>query len=238
MLTPSIDPPRAGSVRSYYHVTLPPSSQGCSSSETIVASKRAAGATASLQKGRCGWVPAGDGEYTRYHDEEWGRPVKDDRHLFEMLTLEGAQAGLSWSTILRKRAAYRKAFANFVPAKVARFDGRRRAALLRDPGIVRNRLKIDSTVTNARAFLAVQKEFGSFSTYLWDWVGGHPILNGWQTRGQVPAHSELSDRISGDLKERGFRFVGSTIIYAYLQAVGVVNDHTRCCYLYSPKSGR
>jgi DNA-3-methyladenine glycosylase I len=158
--------------------------------------------------------------------------VRDDRQLFEMLTLEGAQAGLSWSTILRKRAAYRKAFAGFDPAKVARFDARRRAALLRDPGIVRNRLKIDSTVTNARAFLTVQEEFGSFSRYLWDWVGDCPVINGWRTRSQVPARSELSDRISRDLKKRGFRFVGSTIIYAYLQAVGLVNDHTAGCYLY------
>jgi DNA-3-methyladenine glycosylase I len=181
---------------------------------------------------RCAWVPAGDEEYTRYHDEEWGRPVREDRHLFEMLTLEGAQAGLSWSTILRKREGYRKAFADFDAARVARFDGRRRAALLRDPGIVRNRLKIDSTVTNARAFLALQKEFGSFSRYLWDWVQGRPVLSGWRSREQVPARSELSDRISRDLKKRGFRFVGSTIIYAYLQAVGVVNDHTADCYLY------
>ena len=197
-----------------------------------MASKRAAGAGLPIERLRCGWVPAGDVEYTRYHDEEWGRPVHDDRRLFEMLTLEGAQAGVSWSTILRKRAAYRKAFAGFDPAKVARFDARRRAALLRDPGIVRNRLKIDSTVSNARAFLALQKEFGSFSRYLWDWVGGHPVRNGWRTRAQVPASSELSDRISKDLKKRGFRFVGSTIIYAYLQAVGVVNDHTAGCYLY------
>jgi DNA-3-methyladenine glycosylase I len=203
-----------------------------------LASKRATGAAPPVEKSRCGWVPAGDDEYIRYHDEEWGRPVHDDRHLFEMLTLEGAQAGLSWSTILRKRAAYRKAFAGFVPAKVARFDARRRAALLRDAGIVRNRLKIDSTVSNARAFLAVQKEFGSFSAYLWNWVDGHPVLNGWQTRSQVPAHSELSDRISRDLKKRGFRFVGSTIIYAYLQAVGVVNDHTKGCYLYLAKVAR
>ena len=187
-----------------------------------------------MEKARCGWVPAGDEEYTRYHDEEWGRPVRDDRHLFEMLTLEGAQAGLSWSTILRKRAAYRKAFAGFDPAKVARFDARRRAALLRDPGIVRNRLKIDSTVSNARAFLAVQKESGSFSRYLWDWVGGESVINGWQSRGQVPVSTDLSERISRDLKKRGFRFVGSTIIYAYLQAVGVVNDHTAGCYLYQP----
>lgn len=187
------------------------------------------------KKSRCGWVPAGDEDYTRYHDEEWGRAVHDDRHLFEMLTLEGAQAGLSWSTILRKRAAYRTAFANFDPAKVARFDAHRRAALLQDPGIVRNRLKIDSTVTNAQAFLAIQQQFGSFSRYLWDWVGGRPVINGWRRRSQVPASTELSDRISRDLKKRGFRFVGTTIIYAYLQAVGVVNDHTAGCYLHRPR---
>ena len=204
-------------------------------SEEFVASKRVAGASPLIERARCGWVPAGDEEYTRYHDEEWGRPVRDDRQLFEMLTLEGAQAGLSWSTILRKRAAYRKAFAGFDPAKVARFDARRRAALSRDPGIVRNRLKIDSAVTNAQAFLAVQKEFGSFSRYLWDWVDGQPVLNGWHDRAQVPARSDLSDRISRDLKKRGFRFVGSTIVYAYLQAVGVVNDHTAGCYLYQPR---
>jgi DNA-3-methyladenine glycosylase I len=204
-------------------------------SETAVAPKRAASSRPSIKKTRCGWVPAGDEQYTRYHDEEWGRPVHEDRHLFEMLTLEGAQAGLSWSTILRKRAAYRKAFADFDPAKVARFDARRRAALLQDPGIVRNRLKIDSTVSNAQAFLAVQREFGSFGRYLWDWVGGHPVLNGWGSRGQVPAQTELSERISRDLKKRGFRFVGSTIIYAYLQAVGVVNDHTAGCYLYQAR---
>jgi DNA-3-methyladenine glycosylase I len=188
------------------------------------------------ERNRCAWVPAGDEEYTRYHDEEWGRPVHDDRHLFEILTLEGAQAGLSWSTILRKRQAYRNAFANFDPARVARFDGRRRAVLLRDAGIVRNRLKIDSTVSNAKAFLALQREFGSFSRYLWEWVGGRPVLNGWQRRDQIPAHSELSDRISRDLKKRGFRFVGSTIIYAYLQAVGLVNDHTADCYLYRART--
>ena len=199
-----------------------------------MASKRATRPSLPIEKIRCGWVPAGDEDYARYHDEEWGRPVRDDRHLFEMLTLEGAQAGLSWSTILRKRAAYRKAFADFDPAKVARFDARRRAALLQDPGIVRNRLKIESTVSNARAFLSLQKEFGSFSRYLWDWVGGQPVRNGWK-RGQVPASSELSDRISRDLKKRGFRFVGSTIVYAYLQAVGVVNDHTAGCYLYQPR---
>ena len=203
--------------------------------EKFVASKRAASPSLPIERTRCGWVPAGDVEYTRYHDEEWGRPVHHDRHLFEMLTLEGAQAGLSWSTILRKRAAYRKAFAGFDPAKVARFDARKRAALLKDAGIVRNRLKLDSTVSNARAFLALQKEFGSFSRYLWDWVGGEPVRNGWRARSQVPASTDLSDRISRDLKKRGFRFVGSTIIYAYLQAVGVVNDHTAGCYLFKAR---
>jgi len=166
----------------------------------------------------------------RYHDEEWGRPVHDDRRLFEMLTLEGAQAGLSWSTILRKRGGYARAFANFDASRVARFDARRRAALLRDPGIVRNRLKIHSTVTNARAFLAIQREFGSFDRYLWSFVGGKPRVKRRRGRG-LPARSPLSDRISRDLMRRGFRFVGTTIIYAYLQAVGVVDDHARDCFL-------
>ena len=186
-----------------------------------------------MQRSRCHWC-GDDPLYQAYHDEEWGVPEHEDRRLFEFLILEGAQAGLSWITILRKREAYRRAFAGFDPAKVARLDARRRAALLQDPGIVRNRLKIESTVSNAQAFLALQEEFGSFSRYLWNWVGGHPVLNGWK-RGQVPASSELSDRISRDLKKRGFRFVGSTIIYAYLQAVGVVNDHTAGCYLYQPR---
>jgi DNA-3-methyladenine glycosylase I len=200
-----------------------------------VPAKRSANARLPIDRPRCAWVPAGDEDYARYHDEEWGRPVTDDLRLFEMLTLEGAQAGLSWATILRKRAAYRQAFAGFQPARVARFDARRRAALLQDAGIVRNRLKIESTVTNARAFLAIQREFGSFSRYLWDWVDGAPIRNGWRNRSQVPARSELSDRISRDLKKRGFRFVGSTIIYAYLQAVGVVDDHTAGCHLFQSR---
>ena len=191
-----------------------------------------------VERARCAWVPRGDEDYIRYHDEEWGRPVHDDRRLFEMLTLEGAQAGLSWSTILRKRRAYRKAFAGFDPVRVARFDGRRRAALLRDPGIVRNRLKIGSTVSNAQDFLALQRDFGSISRNLWEWVDDRPVLNGWRRRDQIPARSELSDRISRDLKQRGFRFVGSTIIYAYLQAVGVVNDHTADCYLYRARASR
>lgn len=178
---------------------------------------------------RCRWAPLDDPLYLRYHDREWGRAMHDDRLLFEMLILEGAQAGLSWSTVLHKRAGYRRAFANFDVVKVARFDARRRAVLRRDPGIVRNRLKIDSTVTNARAFIKVQKEFGSFDHYLWSFVGGRALVNR-PLPGTVPARTPLSDHISKELLERGFRFVGSTIIYAYLQAVGVVNDHTRDCF--------
>jgi DNA-3-methyladenine glycosylase I len=177
---------------------------------------------------RCRWAESADPGYVRYHDEEWGRPVHDDRLLFEMLILEGAQAGLSWSTILRKRAGYRRAFANFDPRRVARFDARRRAALRRDPGIVRNRLKIEATVTNAAAFMAVQREFGSFDRYLWSFVDGRPVLR--RGRTAVPARTALSDAVSKDLIRRGFRFVGSTIIYAYLQAVGVVNDHAPDCF--------
>jgi DNA-3-methyladenine glycosylase I len=184
-----------------------------------------------LEKTRCGWVNLQNPEYIRYHDKEWGRPVHDDRLLFEMLILEGAQAGLSWSTILRKRANYQAAFAGFDPKKVARFDAKKRAALMKDEGIVRNRLKIESAVSNAQAFLSVQKEHGSFDRYLWSFVSGRPVVNGPRSLKEVPARTELSDRISKDLKKRGFRFVGSTIIYAYLQAVGVVNDHTRDCFL-------
>ena len=160
--------------------------------------------------------------------------MHDDRLLFEMLTLEGAQAGLSWSTILRKRAGYRRAFAGFEPRKVARFDARRRAALQRDAGIVRNRLKIESTVSNARAFLAVQREFGSFDRYLWSYVAGKPIVRRPRS-GAVPARTPLSDAVSRDLVKRGFRFVGTTIVYAFLQAVGVVNDHARDCFRCPPR---
>jgi DNA-3-methyladenine glycosylase I len=183
------------------------------------------------RKKRCAWAAEADSDYTRYHDEEWGRPSHDDKHLFEMLLLEGAQAGLSWATILRKRANFRRAFANFEPKKVARFDARRAGALMLDAGIIRNRLKIDSAITNARAFLRVQREFGSFERYLWSFVDGRPVINRPRAGTDVPARAPLSDRISADLKKRGFRFVGSTIIYAYLQAVGVVNDHTRVCFL-------
>jgi DNA-3-methyladenine glycosylase I len=184
------------------------------------------------QKKRCHWVENSDPEYIRYHDKEWGRPVHEERLLFEMLTLEGAQAGLSWAIILRKRASYRKAFARFDPKKVARFDAARKAALLLDPGIVRNRLKIDSTVSNARAFRAVQRESRSFDRYLWSFVQGRPIVNNRGAHESTPSRTTLSDEISKDLKKRGFRFVGTTIIYAYLQAVGVVNDHSRNCFLY------
>ncbi len=184
-------------------------------------------------KKRCRWVTGGDADYIHYHDREWGRPAHDDRLLFEMLILEGAQAGLSWLTILRKRANYQKVFARFDPKKVARFDASRKAALLLNPGIVRNRLKIESTVSNARAFLGVQREFGSFDRYLWSFVEGRPIINRSRAGSGLPARTELSDRISKDLKKRGFRFVGTTIIYAYLQAVGVVNDHMRGCFLYA-----
>jgi len=189
-------------------------------------------------KRRCWWAAgSADPDYVRYHDEEWGRPVHDDRVLFEMLTLEGAQAGLSWSTILRKRAGYRRAFANFEPRRVSRFDARRRATLRRDAGIVRNRLKIESAVTNARAFLAVQREFGSFDRYLWSFVAGKPIVNRPRS-GAVAARTPLSDRVSRDLVKRGFRFVGTTIVYAFLQAVGVVNDHARDCFRCPPRRPR
>src|SRR5262249_51993108 len=178
---------------------------------------------------RCAWALHADPLMQRYHEQEWGRPLHDDRRLFEMLTLEGAQAGLSWSTILRKRPGYRRAFARFNPRLVARFDARRRAALRRDAGIVRNRLKIDSTVTNARAFLEVQREFGSFDRYLWAFVAGEPVVTHRRGR-KLPARTALSDRISRDLGRRGFRFVGTTIVYALLQAVGVVDDHSRDCF--------
>jgi DNA-3-methyladenine glycosylase I len=188
-------------------------------------------------KKRCRWASDADPDMVRYHDEEWGRPAHDDRHLFEMLTLEGAQAGLSWSTILRKRANYRRAFVDFEPAKVARFDARRVAALMDDAGIVRNRLKIKSTVANAAAFLEVQDEFGSFDRYLWSFVDQRPIINRPRAGARIASHTPLSDRISKDLKKRGFSFVGTTIVYAYLQAVGVVNDHTQECFL-APTAAR
>lgn len=177
---------------------------------------------------RCPWCGE-DPLYQQYHDHEWGVPVHDDHTLFEFLTLEGAQAGLSWITILKKRERYREVFASFDPAKVARFTPARVEKLLLDPGIVRNRLKVESTVTNAKAFLAVQKEFGSFDAYLWAFVGGTPIINRFRTMKEVPAQTPLAAQISKDLKKRGFRFVGPTIIYAMMQAIGMVNDHLTSC---------
>ena len=186
---------------------------------------------------RCDWANGGPLEIA-YHDTEWGVPSRDDRHLFEMLTLEGAQAGLSWSTILRKRENYRKAFAGFDPVKVARFDGRKRTALMRDPGIVRNRLKIEATVANARQVLAVQDEQGSLADYLWQFVGGTPIVNAWTTMRQVPAETAESRVMSRALVKRGFRFVGPTICYAFMQATGMVNDHITACFRHSKRRSR
>ena len=178
---------------------------------------------------RCPW-PGNDPLYQAYHDREWGVPVHGDRLLFEFLTLEGAQAGLSWITILRKRPAYRVAFAGFDPDQVARFDAATVAELLANPGIVRNRLKVESTITNARAFLQVREEFGSFDAYQWRFVDGRPIQNTWRSLGDIPASTPVSDALSRDLKRRGFRFVGSTICYAHMQAVGMVNDHLVDCF--------
>ena len=187
--------------------------------------------TDSSTKRRCGWAGT-DPLYVAYHDDEWGVPTHDDRVLFEFLLLEGAQAGLSWITILRKREAYRAAFAGFDPVKVARFDRRKVERLLGNPGIVRNRLKIESAVRNARVFLEVRKEHGSFDVYLWSFVDGRPRVNRWRRAAQIPARTELSDILSRDLKRRGFSFVGSTICYAYLQSMGLVNDHLITCFRY------
>ncbi len=165
-----------------------------------------------------------------YHDKEWGRPQHDDRVLFEFLILEGAQAGLSWSTILNKRENYRRAFHGFDVARIARYTDEDRARLLADAGIVRNRLKIEAAIVNAQATLALRETHGGLDAWLWNWVEGRPLINRWRERGQVPARTELSDRISKDLQKRGFKFVGSTIVYAYLQAVGVVNDHLADCF--------
>ena len=177
---------------------------------------------------RCAWARSEPN--ISYHDREWGTPVHDDRLLFEFLILEGAQAGLSWETILRKRDAYRKAFDNFDPRRVARYTPARVEKLMNNPGIVRNRLKIESTISNAKAFLSVQKEFGSFDSYVWSFVGGKPRVNCWDSFKKIPAVSPESDALSQDLRRRGFRFVGSTICYAFMQAVGMVNDHTRDCF--------
>jgi DNA-3-methyladenine glycosylase I len=187
------------------------------------------GTTKSGAKDRCAWSGT-DPLYVAYHDGEWGVPVHDDRVLFEFLVLEGAQAGLSWITILRKRDAYRRAFDRFDPKKVARYDQKKVATLLADAGIVRNRMKIESAIKNAKAFLDVQEEFGSFGAYQWRFVDGRPIQNRWEGMKQIPPRSAESDAMSKDLKSRGFSFVGSTIIYAHMQAVGMVNDHVVDCF--------
>jgi DNA-3-methyladenine glycosylase I len=182
---------------------------------------------------RCGWAPLEDPAYLAYHDEEWGVPVHDDVRLFEMLTLEGAQAGLSWSTILHKREGYRRAFAGFDAAKVARFDAPKIERLMQDPSIVRNRLKVESTVSNARATLAVRKELGSLDSYLWSLGGGAPIVNRWRGMGDIPAETPVSREMSRDLKRHGFRFVGPTVCYAFMQAIGMVNDHVASCFRWA-----
>lgn len=185
---------------------------------------------------RCPW-PGKDEMYIKYHDEEWGVPVHDDRKHFEFLVLEGAQAGLSWATILKRRENYRKAYDNFDPAKVAKYDETKVAELLANAGIIRNRKKIESSINNARLFLEVQKEFGSFDNYIWSFVDHKPVINSWKTLSELPAKTELSDRISKDLKKRGFSFVGSTIIYAHIQAIGLVNDHLVSCFRYRELGG-
>lgn len=190
------------------------------------------------EKTRCQWSTGGNELYIDYHDREWGVPQHDDRMLFEFLILEGAQAGLSWSTILNKREGYRKAFSGFDPVRVSRYDKAKIARLLQDPGIVRNRLKVESAVINARAFLAVQEEFGSFDTYIWQFTNGTTIQNSWKAMKQVPASTKESDAMSKDLKSRGFKFVGSTIMYAHMQATGMVNDHTIDCFRWKQLGGR
>ncbi|HET7587623.1 MAG TPA: DNA-3-methyladenine glycosylase I [Gammaproteobacteria bacterium] len=189
-------------------------------------------------RSRCAWAPPDDAAYVDYHDHEWGVPVHDERTLFEFLILEGAQAGLSWATVLRKRAGYREAFADFEPAEVARFDRRRLARLLQNPGIIRNRLKVESAVVNARAFLAVQESHGSFDAFLWRYVDGLPIHNRWTSQNEVPPRTALSDTLSKDLKKLGFKFVGSTICYSMMQAVGLINDHITTCFRHRELTGR
>jgi DNA-3-methyladenine glycosylase I len=186
---------------------------------------------------RCGWASLQDDQYREYHDKEWGVPVHDDRTIFEFLVLEGAQAGLSWGTILRKRENFRLAFEEFDPAKVARFDHRTVRKLLRNPGIIRNRLKINSAVQNAKAFLEVQREFGSFDSYIWSFVGGKPRVNRWKSMEEIPAETPESVSMSKDLIRRGFRFVGPTICYAHMQATGMVNDHLVSCFRYRELKG-
>ncbi len=183
-------------------------------------------------KKRCAWAEGGNELYIQYHDREWGVPVHDDYKQFEFLILEGAQAGLSWSTVLNKREGYRKAFANFDPVKVARFSEEKIETLIQNPSIIRNRLKISAAVNNARAFLSIQKEFGSFDAYIWAFVGDRPLQNRWKAMADIPATSPESDALSKDLKQRGLKFVGSTIMYAHMQAAGLVNDHLVSCFRY------
>lgn len=182
---------------------------------------------------RCGWVPDNNPEYQKYHDEEWGDPVHDDAKHFEMLILEGAQAGLSWETVLKKRKGYKKAFKNFDIMKVANMNDGELELLMQNPEIIRNRLKIFSARKNAVAFINIQKEFGSFDNYIWAYVYGKPLVNNISSMSQIPSKTEISDKISKDLKKRGMSFVGSTIIYAYMQAVGLVNDHTKDCFRFA-----
>jgi len=186
---------------------------------------------------RCAWSVGIDPAYERYHDSEWGVPVRDDRTHFEFLLLESAQAGLSWWTILRKREGYRHAFADFDAERVARFNARTVERLMKDASIVRNRQKIEAAIANARGFLDIQKEFGSFDRYVWPFVGGKPLVNRWRRQGEVPATSKESDALSKDLKARGFKFVGSTIVYAHMQATGLVNDHLVTCFRYKTADG-
>ena len=188
-------------------------------------------------KTRCPWGDANEWN-TPYHDAEWGSPVHDDVKHFEFLVLEAAQAGLNWVTILKKREGYRTAYRGFDPVKVARFTERDVQRLMADAGIIRNRLKITSSITNAKRFLEVQREFGSFDAYLWKWTGGKPLVNHWKSQAEVPPRTELSDALSKDLKKRGFSFVGSTIIYSHLQAVGVINDHLVSCFRWKEVQGR
>lgn len=183
-----------------------------------------------MTKKRCFWVGENKPHYNEYHDKEWGRPVHDDRKHFEFIILEGAQAGLSWETILLRREGYRKAFAQFDPNKVAKFTAAKLRTLIKDKGIIRNRLKIKAAVTNAQAFLKVQKEFGTFDKYIWQFVNNKPIVNYPKKRGDLPVTTEISDKLSADLKKRGFKFVGSTIMYAHMQAIGMVDDHMVDCW--------
>ena len=183
-------------------------------------------------KNRCGWAEGQFEQYVKYHDEEWGVPEHDDRKHFEFLILEGAQAGLSWATVLKKRDGYREAFADFDPVKVAEFSEEKIQDLLEFPGIIRNKLKVRSAVNNAQRFIEVQKEFGSFDKYIWQFVNGKPMVNHWNSMSEVPATTKESDALSKDLKKRGFKFVGSTVIYAHMQACGLVNDHTADCFRY------